>query len=86
MPRLGFHNDHGAIWVGAMYLDSEEKHSGTIVLPFVGAVPFAVDLQQKDRWNGLVGLHANLERALDARSRGRFRRRSSASTTVGWRF
>ncbi|MEO8197162.1 MAG: hypothetical protein ABI689_10605 [Thermoanaerobaculia bacterium] len=86
MPRLGLHNQYGALWVGAMYLDSEEKHSGTIVLPYVGPVPFAVDLKQKDRWNGLVGLRTDLAEHWTLDVEGGFGNRSSASATVGWRF
>lgn len=86
MPRLGVHNEHGAIWIGAMYLDTEEKHSGTISLPYVGAVPFAVDLKQQDQWNGLVGLHTNLSEHLTLEVEGGFFARSSASATVAWRF
>ena len=56
------------------------------MLPYVGSVPFAVDLQQKDRWNGLVGLHANLSEHWTLEVEGGFGARSSASTTVGWRF
>lgn len=86
MPRLGLHNQYGSIWVGAMYLDSEEKHSGTIALPYVGPVPFAVDLKQKDRWNGLVGLHTDLAEHWTLEVEGGFGNRTSASATVGWRF
>jgi len=86
MPRLGVHNDRGSIWVGAMYLDTEEKHSGTITLPFLGPVPFAVDLTQKNRWNALVGLHANVAEHWTVEVEGGFGARSSASITAGWRF
>ncbi len=86
MPRLGVHNDHGAIWVGAMYLDTEEKHSGTIALPFLGPVPFSVDLKQKDSWNALVGLHTTIAEHWTIEVEGGFGARSSASVTAGWRF
>lgn len=86
MPRLGVHNDRGSIWVGAMYLDTEEKHSGVIALPFLGPVPFAVDLTQKSRWNALVGLRTTLAERWTIEVEGGFGARSSASATVGWRF
>lgn len=86
MPRLGVHNEHGSIWVGAMYLETEERHSGTITLPYVGPVPFAVGLEQQDQWNGLVGLHTNLSEHVTLEVEGGFFARSSASATVAWRF
>lgn len=86
MPRLGLHNDRGSVWVGAMYLETEEKHRGTIELPFVGAVPFAVELEQQDRWNALAGLHANLGERWTLDLEGGFGARQSVSATVGWRF
>ncbi|MEO7794837.1 MAG: hypothetical protein ABIV06_08695 [Thermoanaerobaculia bacterium] len=86
MPRVGLHNDRGAVWVGAMYLETEEKHRGTIALPFLGPVPFAVELEQKEPWNALAGIHANLGERWTVELEGGFGPRSSASATVGWRF
>jgi hypothetical protein len=39
-----------------MYLDIEEKHSGSIVLPGLGSIPFSVVLESKDEWNQAVGV------------------------------
>lgn len=86
MPRVGLYNDRGSVWVGAMYLDSEEKHSGTITLPFLGPVPFAVKLKQKDQWNAIAGLHAKLGERWTLEVEGGFGARQTASATVGWRF
>ena len=49
-------------------------------------VPFAVDLTQKNRWNALVGLHANVAEHWTVEVEGGFGARSSASITAGWRF
>ena len=38
-----------------MYLDTDEKHSGTFPLPFIGDVPFEVELKTSDNWNYTVG-------------------------------
>jgi len=54
-PRFGVHNYHGALYVGAMYLDAQEDHKGTVPIPFLGPVPFKVELSQKDDWNWVVG-------------------------------
>ena len=38
-----------------MYLKADEKHSGLFELPFIGDVPFAVELETKDKWNYTAG-------------------------------
>ena len=48
--------DNWTAWVGGMYLDTEEKHSGAIVLPGLGNIPFDVVLETSDEWNTTVGL------------------------------
>lgn len=86
MPRVGLYNGRGSVWVGAMYLDTREDHKGTIELPFLGPVPFAVELKQKDQWNALAGLQANLGERWTLNLEGGFGARKSVSGTVGWRF
>ena len=54
-PRVGLLKNEWRFWVGAMYLDTDEKHSGVFELPFLGAVPFEVELVTKDNWNYSVG-------------------------------
>ena len=54
-PRIGLIRDNWVFWGGAMYLDVDETHSGAIDLPYIGPVPFAVDLVTKDSWNYTVG-------------------------------
>jgi len=39
-----------------MYLDVDEKHSGTFDLPIIGGVPFSVDLATKDNWHYGAGV------------------------------
>ena len=55
-PRIGMLMDSWAFWVGGMYLDTEESHAGSIVLPILGPVPFSVELEGSDKWNTAVGL------------------------------
>lgn len=86
MPRLGLHDERGSIWVGAMFLDTTEKHSGIITLPFIGPVPFDVHLKEKNQWNGLAGIHAELAKHWTMELEGGFGQRQSASATVAWRF
>ena len=55
-PRVGLLRDNWRFWLGAMYLDTDEKHSGTFDLPFIGPVPFEVELVTKDNWNYAGGV------------------------------
>jgi len=50
-PRIGLLRNNWRFWVGGMYLDTDEKHSGEFELPFIGGVPFKVELETKDNWN-----------------------------------
>jgi hypothetical protein len=54
-PRIGLLRDAWRFWVGGMYLDTDESHSGIFELPFIGGVPFEVDLITRDNWNYTVG-------------------------------
>ena len=57
-PRVGLIFNKTSIWLGGMYLDTEEKHSGTIMLPIPGIppVPFNVELESMEKWNYAIGL------------------------------
>jgi hypothetical protein len=55
-PRVGLLRDSWRFWLGGMYLDTDEKHSGVFELPYIGDVPFAVDLATKDNWNYAAGV------------------------------
>ena len=57
-PRLGLVRDKWQFWVGGMYLDTEEDHSGSIILPIPGVppVPFSVELEGSEKWNTAVGI------------------------------
>lgn len=54
-PRIGLLRSNWRFWLGAMYLDTDETHSGVFDLPFIGPVPFEVELVTKDNWNYGVG-------------------------------
>ncbi len=58
-PRVGVITEDGwTLWGGGMYLDTSEKHSGTIALPVPGLppVPFNVELESAKNWNYAVGV------------------------------
>lgn len=57
-PRAGLILGNWTPYIGAMYLETEETHSGVIDLglPGLNAVPFAVRLDTLDKWNYAVGI------------------------------
>jgi predicted porin len=54
-PRVGLLWEKWAFWVGGMYLDTQEDHSGVVSLPVLGPIPFAVELESASKWNTSVG-------------------------------
>jgi hypothetical protein len=59
-PRFGFHDGPAAVYVGGMYQQAEERHEGIFTMPYLGAIPFEVELEQTEAWNYLVGLNAGV--------------------------
>lgn len=57
-PRIGLIKDKWTFYVGGMYLDTNEDHSGRIELPIPGLPPvdFDVQLQSAEKWNYAVGI------------------------------
>lgn len=57
-PRVGLIRGNWIGYVGAMYLDTEETHSGEIDLGIPGAptIPFAVKLDTLEEWNYAIGM------------------------------
>lgn len=57
-PRLGVIVEGWTLWGGGMWLDTTEKHSGTIALPVPGLppVPFNIELESSKKWNYAVGV------------------------------
>lgn len=63
-PRIGLINNGWTYWVGGMYIDVDEKHSGSFELPIPDPsnpgsnlqVPFYVELESKEKWNYAVGV------------------------------
>jgi hypothetical protein len=85
-PRVGVHGSRGAFFVGGMYLDAQEKHSGTVMIPFLGAVPFAVELSQKEDWNYLAGVSLALGARWTLEMEGGFGDREHANAALTYRF
>lgn len=55
-PRIGIVRGPWQAWVGGLYLDTEETHSGTAELPVLGPLPFDVVLGGADDWNTTIGV------------------------------
>lgn len=63
-PRIGIIRDGWSYWVGGMYIDVDERHSGNFELPIPDPmrpgsnlrVPFSVDLEASEKWNYAVGV------------------------------
>jgi hypothetical protein len=59
-PRVGLIKNQWTMWVGGMWLDTEEKHKGTFNLDIAGAPPipvnFEVELETMDKWNYAAGV------------------------------
>jgi hypothetical protein len=55
-PRIGLLRNNWRVWAGGMYLDTDETHSGIFELPFIGGVPFDIELATKDSWNYTAGI------------------------------
>jgi len=55
-PRIGLLRDKWRFWVGAMYLDTDGKHSGIFALPYICDVPFSIELVTQDSWNYTGGV------------------------------
>ncbi len=90
-PRLGIHNQVGALYAGAMYQEANEEHKGTIGLPLIPGlppipVPFDVQLRQKDDWNWLVGGTVALGSHWTLQAEGGFGDREHVDLELGYRF
>ena len=55
-PRVGLIRDNWMFWAGGMYLDVDERHSGSFEVPYIGEVDFAIDLVTTDHWNYTAGV------------------------------
>ncbi len=85
-PKFGLHDGRGALWVGAMYQDAQEDHSGRITLPIVGGTDFAVRLNEKDSVNLQVGMSVALTEHWFLEVEGGTLGRESGSMAITYRF
>jgi hypothetical protein len=84
-PRIGLHFSRGAVWIGGMYQDVEERHVGIFELPVIGEIPFDVTLTGSHPWNYVIGGTAGLTKHLVLILQGGFGKRKSALITLEYR-
>jgi hypothetical protein len=85
-PRFGYHDGPAAIYVGGMYQKTEERHEGIFNMPYLGAIPFEVELEQKEAWNYLVGLTAGAGRHWQLTVEGFFGNRAAVLVMADYRW
>jgi hypothetical protein len=85
-PRFGFMKNDWAVWVGGMFIDVEERHAGSIALPFVGSVPFAVELENENHGSFVVGAQRTLADTVDVTFEFSNSGRRSTLLNLTWRF
>jgi len=84
-PKVGYHFSGGAVWVGAMYQDTQERHEGTFEMPYLGPIPFKVELNDREPWNYLIGGTASLGGPWVLILQGGFGTRDAALVTLEYR-
>jgi hypothetical protein len=85
-PRVGMTFAGAAVWVGAMYQSAEETHEGVWEMPYLGAVPFNVVLEQADPWNYQIGMIAGLSEHWNLTFEGGFGNRKAVLAALEYRF
>jgi len=85
-PRVGLLTGDWAFWVGTMFIDIEENHAGNIALPFLGDVPFAVELENQRRDSAVFGIHRRLADTIDLNFEFSNSARKSTLLNLTWRF
>ncbi len=85
-PNVGLIFNGAAVWIGAMYQKAEETHEGIWEMPFLGAVPYYVELEQAEAWNYHVGMRAGISEHWELNFKGGFGKRKSVLAFLGYRF
>lgn len=85
-PRVGLVFGGAAVWVGAMYQQAEETHEGVWHMPFLGDVPYYVELEQSKPWNYQIGMTAGLSEHWNLTLEGGVGSRTSVLANLEYRF
>jgi len=84
--KLGYQVNGGAVWVGAMYQDTQEHDQGAYTMPYFGTFPFKVDFKQAKPLNYLLGATAGIGQHWILTMEAGFGDRDSAMLTLGYRY
>lgn len=85
-PKVGMTFGGAAVWIGAMYQNAEETHEGIWEMPFLGQVPYHVELEQAQPWNYQLGMTAGLSKHWQLRIEGSVGDRKAALASIEYRF
>ncbi|MBL7077071.1 MAG: hypothetical protein ISS31_06340 [Kiritimatiellae bacterium] len=85
-PKVGMAGRYGAVWIGGMYQQTDEKHEGNITVPVFGRVDYNVEFEQKESWNGSVGFTTGIGENWQIDLEGGFGDRMHASVSTTYRF
>jgi len=85
-PRVGLTFAGAAVWVGAMYQRTEETHEGIWEMPYLGLVPYYVELEQSEPWNYQLGMVAGLGEHWNLTLEGGVGSRKSVLANIEYRF
>jgi len=85
-PQIGTSIKGGAVWIGANYQKAQEKHAGSISAPYFGDIVYNAKLKEKEPWNYLVGMRANLSQNWSLDFEGGFGNRKHARVSITHRF
>lgn len=84
--KLGYQVDGGAVWVGAMYQDTQERDEGAYTMPYLGTFPFSVEFKQAKPLNYLLGAMAGIGQHWTLTMEAGFGDRDSAMLALGYRY
>lgn len=85
-PRIGWVQGDWAFWVGGLFIDVQENHAGSVALPVLGGVPFAVELENEQRESAVFGVNASLADTIDLSFEFSNWARKSTLLNLTWRF
>ena len=85
-PRVGVVTRYGALWGGAMYQETDERHKGVIDVPVFGRVEYDVEFEQKESWNGAAGYTTGVGAHWQIDLEAGFGDRIHASVSATYRF
>ena len=86
-PRVGMMvGKWAAAYVGAMYQEPQEKHTGTYDVPPFGTVLYSVELTSADKWGYLAGFNVGLAENWMLTVEGGFGKRTSVLAHLDYRW